>query len=80
MALKALGQSPVLQLLADIDGVEMSGRGLKVDSATFATTRPGLFAGGDCTSNGAEIVNAVQDGKIAAQNIDRYLCQEGGKA
>jgi glutamate synthase (NADPH/NADH) small chain len=77
MALKALGQSPVLQLLADIEGVEMSGRGLKIDPETCSTTRPGLFAGGDCTSSGAEIVNAVQDGKMAARSIHRYLCQEG---
>ncbi|MBO6575995.1 MAG: FAD-dependent oxidoreductase [Rhodothermales bacterium] len=33
----------------------------------------GVFVGGDCESGGAEIVDAVQDGKNAAQAIDAYL-------
>ena len=36
---------------------------------------PGVFVGGDCQSGGAEIVDAVQDGKEAAHAIDRYLAQ-----
>ena len=42
-----------------------------VDRATGATSIPGLFAGGDCLRNGGEIVDAVQDGKIAARGIIR---------
>ncbi|MFT5144483.1 MAG: dihydropyrimidine dehydrogenase (NAD+) subunit PreT [Rhodothermales bacterium] len=33
----------------------------------------GVFLGGDCVSGGAEIVDAVQDGKVAARKIDQYL-------
>jgi glutamate synthase (NADPH/NADH) small chain len=33
----------------------------------------GMFSGGDCISGGAEIVDAVQDGKVAAAQIDDYL-------
>lgn len=33
----------------------------------------GVFSGGDCISGGAEIVDAVQDGKVAAARIDDYL-------
>jgi NADPH-dependent glutamate synthase beta subunit-like oxidoreductase len=34
---------------------------------------PGLFAGGDCTSSGAEVVDAVQAGKTAASGIHASL-------
>ena len=30
---------------------------------------PKLFAGGDCIRGGGEIVDAVQDGKVAAAGI-----------
>ncbi len=80
MAIKALGQSPVLELLGSIEGVEVGRKGLQVDPHSFATSLPGLFAGGDCTSKGKEIVNAVQDGKLAARSIDSYLDQKGASA
>ncbi len=37
----------------------------------------GVFSGGDCISGGAEIVDAVQDGKVAATEIDDYLKGSG---
>ena len=77
MAVKALGQNPVTGLLEGLDGVEFNRGALKVDPATMATTRPGLFAGGDCTHKGKEIVNAVEDGKTAAASICRHLAKKG---
>jgi dihydropyrimidine dehydrogenase (NAD+) subunit PreT len=45
-----------------------------VNPATGATSVPRLFAGGDCRDGaGEEVVNAVQDGKIAAAGIDAFL-------
>jgi dihydropyrimidine dehydrogenase (NAD+) subunit PreT len=44
-----------------------------VDSATGATSVPRLYAGGDCIRGGGEIVDAVQDGKVAALGIDALL-------
>ena len=73
MAIKALGQSPARKLLAGLDGVEFDGMRLVIDPATKMTTRRGLFAGGDCTNKGKEIVNAVEDGKQAARHIDDFL-------
>jgi glutamate synthase (NADPH/NADH) small chain len=73
MAIKALGQTPILDLISGLPDVAVDRGAIRVDRATFATTRPGLFAGGDCTHKGKEIVNAVEDGKIAAQSIHNHL-------
>jgi glutamate synthase (NADPH/NADH) small chain len=80
MAIKALGQRPVTDLLAGIDGVQFGPAGVVIDRATYSTTLPGLFAGGDCTHKGKEIVNAVQDGKLAARSIDAYLAAKGPRS
>src|SRR5215470_5756376 len=43
-------------------------------NADRQTSLPGVFAGGDCVSGGQDLtVQAVQDGKLAAHAIDRYL-------
>ncbi len=73
MAVKALGQMALLELLAGVNGVRFEKGKLVVDPETGSTGASGLFAGGDCISLGAEIVNAVQEGKIAARGIDQYL-------
>jgi len=53
------------------------GRGnvLKVNE-NLSTSREGVFAGGDCVSGPALVINAIAAGRKAAQSIDRYL---GGK-
>jgi glutamate synthase (NADPH/NADH) small chain len=40
---------------------------------TRATSMPGIFAGGDIVRGPALVVQAVQDGKLAARAIDAYL-------
>jgi formate dehydrogenase alpha subunit len=42
----------------------------------LTTSREGVFAGGDCESGPALVINAIAAGRKAAQSIDRYL---GGK-
>ncbi|MFH1277189.1 MAG: FAD-dependent oxidoreductase, partial [Candidatus Eisenbacteria bacterium] len=71
MAVKALGQSSALDLLSGVRGVRIEKGRILVDPKTGGTGLPGLFAGGDCVSKGAEIVNAVQEGKVAARAMDR---------
>lgn len=78
MAVKALGQLPLDEFLGGLTGGDAAqavvddGR-LLIDGATGMTAIDGIFAGGDCTSRGAEIVDAVQEGKIAAAGIHAYL-------
>jgi glutamate synthase (NADPH/NADH) small chain len=76
MIVKALGQEPLLELLRTLPGLRVAGGKLAVDRATGATGVPKLFAGGDCIRGGGEIVDAVQDGKIAAAGINQTLAAD----
>jgi glutamate synthase (NADPH/NADH) small chain len=77
MVIKALGQQPLHEILGAVDGLEISGGKVVVDPATGATSVAGLFAGGDCISKGAEVVDAVEQGKIAALGISDFLAGNG---
>jgi len=44
-----------------------------VDETTFATSRPGVYAGGDIVTGGATVILAAGAGKRAARSIDQYL-------
>lgn len=73
MAVKALGQTPLEAMLGRIDGLRFDRGKLVVDRGTGATSLEGVFGGGDCITKGAEIVDAVQQGKIAAAGIHAHL-------
>lgn len=77
----AIGQTPDLSFLADDSGIEITDSGtLKVDSVTLATTRDGVFGGGDVQTGPATAIEAIAAGKEAAISIDRYLKGEDIKA
>ncbi len=73
MVFKAIGQS--LEFIDRDHGIEFkndSGR-LWVD-AERRTSHSGIWAGGDCIRDSEDLtVSAVQDGKLAAQSIHRFL-------
>jgi dihydropyrimidine dehydrogenase (NAD+) subunit PreT len=69
MIVKSLGQEPLLELLQALPGLKVNGGKLAIDRSTGATGVAKLFAGGDCVRGGGEIVDAVQDGKVAAAGI-----------
>lgn len=73
MIVKALGQEPLLDLLKALPGLKVDHGKVVVDRQTGATSVAKLFAGGDCIRGGGEIVDAVQDGKIAAHGIQMLL-------
>ena len=77
MAIKALGQQPLVEFMNAIDGLEVDRGRLVADPQSGATSVPGLYAGGDCISKGAEVVNAVEEGKIAARGIADFLDGRG---
>jgi glutamate synthase (NADPH) small chain len=54
-------------------GAALDGRGnLKVDSG-FATSVPGVFAGGDASRGASLIVWAISDGRELARSVDTFL-------
>lgn len=61
--LKAIGQTLIMEHL---EGIEFENNKIKVNSH-FQTSRPKVFAGGDCIASGEDLtVQAVEDGKRAA--------------
>jgi NAD-dependent dihydropyrimidine dehydrogenase PreA subunit len=70
----AIGQAPELSFLTADDGLELTPAGtLRVDPITLATSRPGVFAGGDAAFPPALLITAAQQGKVAARSIDAYV-------
>jgi len=73
----AIGQAPDRSFLEDI-GLETDRWGqIVTDTDTLATSRPGVFAGGDCTLGAASFVEAVAQGRRAAASIHNLLAYGG---
>ena len=73
MAITAIGQSRLLELLEAGRGVELRNGNVAVHPETGQTSNPKYFAGGDCVNGGREVVDAVAEGKRAAQGIVKWL-------
>ena len=70
----AIGQRPDLSKIQDLLGVEISKWGtIEVDPVTYATSRKGVFAGGDVQTGPGIAIGAIGAGKEAAESIARYL-------
>lgn len=70
----AIGQMPDLSFIKPEDGVELTPQGtVKVDPLTLASSRPGVFAGGDAAFGARILIEGAANGKLAAQSIDNYL-------
>ena len=71
---KAIGQNIAWERLAGTAEIlELRAGRIAVDEER-KTTLAGVWAGGDCVQGGSDLtVSAVQDGKVAALSIDRYL-------
>ena len=79
VVLVALGLEPmVLPTGSEWSGIETKpDHTLAVDRQQM-TTLPRVFAGGDQTHGPDLVVNAVRDGRLAAEGIHRYLQDHGG--
>ena len=70
----AIGQRVDTHWMAELKDLEWSRRDtIRVDSATMATSIPGVFAAGDAVTGPATVIEAIGGGKRAALGIDRYL-------
>ena len=71
----ALGTSPNPLISKTTKGLETNRRGCLVANEEGATTRPGVFAGGDAVTGAATVILAMGAGRTAAKAIDKYLKQ-----
>jgi NADPH-dependent glutamate synthase beta subunit-like oxidoreductase len=72
MVILAIGESPDLEFLPK--DVELNEDGtLWVDPITMETSLSGVFGGGDAVSGPASVIEAIRDGKRAAESIENYM-------
>ena len=71
----AIGQSPSPLIAKRTPGLKVNPRRgtIMVNEKTCATTKIGVFAGGDVTTGAATVILAAGAGKTAAKYIDYYL-------
>ena len=69
----SLGTSPNPLIAKTTSGLETTRRGCLVADENGATTRPGVFAGGDAVTGAATVILAMGAGRKAAAAINEYI-------
>ena len=70
----AIGTSPNPLIKSTTAGLEVNKHGgIIVEEDTGATTKEGVYAGGDAVTGAATVISAMGAGKLAAKSIDEYL-------
>jgi len=75
----AIGQSPNPVIQQTTPGLETTKWGTIIVDENCATSREGIYAGGDIARGGATVIQAVADGKRASVSIDDYLTVKRGE-
>ncbi len=75
VVIMALGTSPNPLIAATTQGLETNRWGCVVATDEGATSREGVFAGGDVVTGAATVILAMGAGRTAAKAIDAYLQQ-----
>jgi glutamate synthase (NADPH/NADH) small chain len=70
----SIGNSPNPLVPQTSKDIELGRHGTVVaDPETMATSKPGVFAGGDIVSGAATVISAMGQAKIAARSIHKYV-------
>ncbi|ERJ11620.1 NADPH-dependent glutamate synthase [Haloplasma contractile] len=69
----SIGSSPNPLIKSTTDGLETNNRGCLIVDEKMATTKEGVYAGGDAVTGAATVINAMGAGKVAAKAIDEYI-------
>ncbi len=78
MVIDAIGTSANPLVARSATGVKTNKWGyFEVDEGSCATSREGIFAGGDIIRGSATVISAIGDGKKAAKAMDNYLSKGG---
>ncbi|WP_378956031.1 NADPH-dependent glutamate synthase [Pelosinus sp. sgz500959] len=73
----AIGQGPNPLVQSTTKGLETNKKGnINAHAETGATSKPGVFAGGDIVTGAATVILAMGAGKKAAVAIDQYLQEQ----
>ncbi|WP_191399507.1 NADPH-dependent glutamate synthase [Flavonifractor sp. An306] len=76
----SLGTSPNPLIRSTTPGLDINKKGcLIADEETMATTREGVYAGGDAVTGAATVILAMGAGKKAAEAMDKYLKEKHSK-
>jgi len=73
VVVEAIGQSSPEEISKILPGVELTKGLIQTKEGTLATSRPGVFAGGDLVRGALTVVAAVADGMKAAKEINEFL-------
>ncbi len=73
VVIMALGTSPNPLIKSTTQGLETNRRGCIIADEQGATTREGVFAGGDAVTGAATVILAMGAGRRAAKAIDEYI-------
>jgi 2,4-dienoyl-CoA reductase (NADPH2) len=73
IAVEAIGQQSPEQIESILPQVELANGLIVTKDGKSATSRPGVFAGGDLVRGASTVVGAVADGMKAAKEINEYL-------
>ena len=70
----SIGTSPNPLIKMTTAGLDTNSRGgIIVEEGSGATTKNGVFAGGDAVTGAATVISAMGAGKVAARAIDEYI-------
>ncbi len=70
----AIGQQPMLPLSKGKEKIDVTTWGtIKTNPATFMTNVAGVFAGGDCVTGPATLIEALDMGNRVARSIDAFI-------
>ena len=70
----SIGTSPNPLIKMTTEGLDVNKRGgIIVEETTGATTKAGVYAGGDAVTGAATVISAMGAGKVAANAIHQYL-------
>jgi len=73
IVVEAIGQSSPEEISEILPGVELANGLIRTKEGSLATSRKGVFAGGDLVRGASTVVAAVADGMKAAKEIDEFL-------
>lgn len=76
----SIGTSPNPLIRSTTTGLEANKYGCLVAKEDGATTKEGVYAGGDAVTGAATVILAMGAGKTAAESIDAYIKSKGARA